>query len=243
MRAIPLVARPSGVVAQIGSRAAAPPPGMLAAQALHQDLGDQDLVDQTQSRRLPMAISDAFVTEILKPYREHARYLKSAELTQFSEEAVRDSASKESLVTGVGRFSIPESCYIDDTGHFNAVEFNICYNQLAYVVFGKCVEAGLMHQLWQGSVDMDSFSSKIPSYNDYKRHQLPAMLIVRVDDVRFFKPMKSDDFRAELKVERMTLLGQAGFFFTSITFSDSEGVKAKGSVVLAFQPNLTKSKD
>ena len=243
MRAIPLVARPSGGVAPIGNRAAAPPPGMLAAQALHQEPGFQNPVDQTSNHHLPMAISDAFVSEILKPYREHARYLKSAELTQFSEEALRDSASKESVVTGAGRFSIPESCYIDDTGHFNAVEFNICYNQLAYVVFAKCVEAGLMHQLWHGNVDMDSFSRHIPSYSDFKRHQLPAMLIVRVDDVRFFKPMKSDDFRAELRVERMTLLGQAGFFFTSITFSDCEGVKAKGSVVLAFQPNLTQPKD
>jgi hypothetical protein len=240
MSAIPLDARPVGGIVQISNRVAAPPPGMLAAQALHRQGGDRDLVHQTPSHRLPMAISDAFVAEILKPYREHARYLKSAELTQFSEEALRNSDSKECLVTGVGRFSIPESCYIDDTGHFNAVEFNICYNQLAYVVFGKCVEAGLMHQLWRGNVDMDSFSRHIPSYSDYKRHQLPAMLIVRVDDVRFFKPMKSDDFRAELRVERMTLLGQAGFFFTSITFSDCEGVKAKGSVVLAFQPNRTR---
>ena len=37
------------------------------------------------------------------------------------------------LISAKGRFSIPDSCYIDDTGHFNAVEFNICFNQLAYV--------------------------------------------------------------------------------------------------------------
>ena len=93
-----------------------------------------------------------------------------------------------------------------------------------------------MHQLWRVNVD-------IPSFAEYKRHQLPAMLIVRVDGVRFFKPMKSDDFRGELSIDRMTLLGQAGFFYTSITFSDCEGIKAKGSVVLAFQPSLTQLKD
>ena len=48
------------------------------------------------------------------------------------------------LITGKGRFSIPESCYIDSTGHFNAVEFNICYNQLAYVLFAGCINAGVM---------------------------------------------------------------------------------------------------
>ena len=121
-----------------------------------------------------------------------------------------------------------------DTGHFNAVEFNICFNQLAYVVFGKCVEAGLLQRIWPASVD------HIASFAEYKKHQLPAMLIVRVDGVRFFKPMKSDDFRAELSIDRMTMLGQAGFFYTTITFSDCEGVKAKGYVVLACQPNLTR---
>jgi hypothetical protein len=233
MLAIPLEARPPGGIAQNGNWAAALPPGMFAPH-LYEVLDSEPRGGV--GHRLPMAISDTFVADILKPYREHAKYLKSAEITHFSQKALEDSTSDESLVTGTGRFSIPESCYIDDTGHFNAVEFNICYNQLAYVVFGKCVEAGLMHQLWRVNVE-------IPSFAEYKRHQLPAMLIVRVDGVRFFKPMKSDDFRAELTIDRMTLLGQAGFFFTSITFSDCEGVKAKGSVVLAFQPNLTQHKD
>jgi hypothetical protein len=233
MLAIPLEARPPFGIAQNGNKAAALPPGMFAPH-LYEVLDSEPRGGVRH--RLPMAISDTFVADILKPYREHAKYLKSAEITHFSQKALEDSTSDESLVTGTGRFSIPESCYIDDTGHFNAVEFNICYNQLAYVVFGKCVEAGLMHQLWRVNVE-------IPSFAEYKRHQLPAMLIVRVDGVRFFKPMKSDDFRAELTIDRMTLLGQAGFFFTSITFSDCEGVKAKGSVVLAFQPNLTQHKD
>ena len=182
---------------------------------------------------LPIPISNAFVAEILKPYRPNARYLKSAEITRVSDRALYDSTSTESLITGTGRFSIPESCYIDDTGHFNAVEFNICFNQLAYVLFGKCVEAGVLQQIWPIS------GKYLSSFTEYKKHQLPAMLIVRVDGVRFFKPMKSDDFRAELTIDRMTMLGPAGFIYTTITFSDCDGVKAKGCVVLAFQPNLT----
>jgi (3R)-3-[(carboxylmethyl)amino]fatty acid synthase len=182
---------------------------------------------------LPIAISDTFVAEILKPYRPNAKYLKSAEITRVSDEALYDSTSKESLITAVGRFSIPESCYIDDTGHFNAVEFNICFNQLAYVLFGKSVEVGVLQKIWPVSANY------LSSFTEYKKHQLPAMLIVRIDGVRFFKPMKSGDFRAELSIDRMTMLGDAGFVYTTITFSDCDGVKAKGCVVLAFQPNLT----
>jgi hypothetical protein len=235
MNAISLLARPARSMVHVGNRAAALPPSMFTAHGC-ECTHSAKRGEREGGHRLPMAISDAFVADILKPYRAHATYLRSAEITQFSEQALENNASDVSLVTGTGRFSIPESCYIDDTGHFNAVEFNICYNQLAYVVFAKCVDAGLMHQLWRVNVD-------IPSFAEYKRHQLPAMLIARVDGVRFFKPMKSDDFRGELSIDRMTLLGQAGFFFTSITFSDCEGVKAKGSVVLAFQPNLTQLKD
>jgi hypothetical protein len=227
MRAIPLAARPSGGVAPIGNRAAAPPPGILAAQALHQELADQDLVHQTASHRLPMAISDAFVSEILKPYREHARYLKSAELTQFSEEALRNSDSKECLVTGVGRFSIPESCYIDDTGHFNAVEFNICFNQLAYVAFGKCLEANILKNLRLEGASV--------SFGDFKRHQLANMLIVSIES-RYYKMLKSDDFTAELTINRISASAGAYFVFTSIAFADAEGIKAKGTVLLAFAP-------
>jgi hypothetical protein len=184
------------------------------------------------SDSLPIGISDALVADILRPYRANARYLKSAEITHFCETAAQDSTSDESLIIGAGRFSIPESCYIDDTGHFNAVEFTICFNQLAYVVFGKSVEAGLMQRLRPRN-------AKIPSFAEYKRHQLPAMLIARIDGVRFLKPMKSDDFCGELSINKMAFVGEVGFFFTSVTFSDCEGAKAKGAVVLAFQPKLT----
>ena len=83
---------------------------------------------------LPANISKDFIDDILKPYRKHAQYLKSAELTHFQDKCSCATKGKDAgLITAKGRFSIPESCYIDDTGHFNAVEFNICFNQLAYV--------------------------------------------------------------------------------------------------------------
>jgi hypothetical protein len=176
---------------------------------------------------LSRVIPASFLTEVLAPYRDNAKYLRSAEITH-----VRGGAAGEAggLVTGRGRFAIPESCYIDDTGHFNAVEFNICYNQLAYVVFGHCIAGGIMPRLvpgWDQKVKL--------SYGDYRRHQLPSMLIARLEG-RFVKQLKSDDFAGELTVDRITVKGHGCFCFTTIAFSDAEGVKAHGSVVLAFSP-------
>ena len=195
--------------------------------------------DNVASRKLPLDISDAFVAEVLKPYRPNAKYLKSAQITHLSDKTSTENSAKDSaFVAGTGRFAIPESCYIDDTGHFNAVEFNICYNQLAYVVFGKCIEAGILQKLNSELQKLSDEKANVLSLSmvDYKRHQLPSMLIVSIEGVRFFKQLKSGDFRGELTINRVAPVGGAFFFFTTIAFSDAEGVKAKGSVVLAFVP-------
>ena len=185
-----------------------------------------DILDQ-----LPLKIADDFTADILKPYRAHAKYLKSAEITSFCDKsAATDFTSDTSLVTAKGRFAIPESCYIDDTGHFNAVEFNICYNQLAYVLFGKCIEAGLLGRLRREKVNVLSFP-------EFKRHQLPSMVIVSIES-RYYKQLQSDDFTGELVLNKISSVGDAWFFFTTISFADRGGVKAKGSVVLAFSPSF-----
>ena len=62
------------------------------------------------------------------------------------------------------------------------------------------------------------------------------MMIVSLES-RYFKPLNSKDFTAELTINKISAVGSAWFFFTTITFSDSEGVKAKGSVTLAFSPS------
>jgi FcoT-like thioesterase domain len=174
------------------------------------------------------AISKEFIADILKPYRTHAQYLRSAELTHFQDKSSTATKGKDAgLISAKGRFSIPCSCYIDDTGHFNAVEFNICFNQLAYVTFGKCLEANMLKNLRLEGGNV--------SFGDFKRHQLANMLIVSIES-RYYKMLKSDDFAAELTINRISASAGAYFVFTSITFSDAEGVKAKGTVLLAFAP-------
>jgi hypothetical protein len=170
-----------------------------------------------------LAISDAFVADILKPYRPNVRYLKSAEidLVRRDEPAWR-RAVRTGLLTGTGRFAIGDSCYIDDTGHFNAVEFNICYNQLAYVLFAKCIEGRHVPEL--------SFLD----FAEFKRQQLPSWLIVGIEDVRFTRQLCRREFTGVLSVDRMSKVRSTRFFFTTIAFADREGVKASGAVVLAY---------
>ena len=181
-----------------------------------------DSSNLSRGRELPMDVSEAFVADILKPYRPNAKYLKSAQITQFRE-SMEGNAKRVPLVTAKGRFSIPESCYIDDTGHFNAVEFNICYNQLAYVMFGKCFETGIVPKL------------RFLTLGEYRHHQLQSCFIASLES-RFLKQLKGNDFRGELTLNRLSWAGGMLFCFTSIAYSDGEAVKAHGPVVLAFNP-------
>lgn len=82
------------------------------------------------SERDNQQIPENIFHKVLLPYQENkTKYLKKATMINLEK--------KESgLLTIIGDFEILNSCYIDSTGHFNAVEFTICFNQLAYVLFG-----------------------------------------------------------------------------------------------------------
>ncbi|MFC4049741.1 FcoT family thioesterase [Actinomadura syzygii] len=93
------------------------------------------------------------LTQVLRPYRaKRCEYLTSAELT-----VERDPAGPaDQLRVGAAcTFEIPESCYIDDTGHFNAVEFNICFNQMFYYLVAKAVKERVVAPFSRW--DMDDF--------------------------------------------------------------------------------------
>src|ERR1051326_3438355 len=81
---------------------------------------------------LEAAVPASILETVLTPYKKHCRYLQSVP-------AEKDS-SGTALLNGRGTFSIPESCYIADTGPFNAVEFNICYNQLTYSLLAQAID-------------------------------------------------------------------------------------------------------
>jgi hypothetical protein len=177
---------------------------------------------------MPMTVSATLLAEILQPYHPAARYLKSAAITHFRDKSAEGVHANRGLISARGTFSICQSCYIEDTGHFNAVEFNICFNQLAYVMFGKCIDAGLMHKL-------RCDKNEVPTFAEFKQHQLPNMVIVQIES-RYYHQLDSGAFEGTLELDRIAPVGNAWFFFTTMTFADHEAIKAKGKVVLAFSP-------
>lgn len=149
---------------------------------------------------------------VLRPYKEHCRYLQSATVSV-----------KNGLGTARGEFSIPSPCYIDDTGHFNAVEFNICYNQLVYYLLAKSIKEQAVPALADWSVD------------DYWVRQLPDILIARFRSV-FRSQIDSSSFSGEVafrSIDHSNVRQPMVLTDTTCRFWDKNGGRADGEVLLA----------
>ena len=129
---------------------------------------------------------DVLLERVLTPYKDHCKYLRSAVVT---DTAGRASARCE--------FEIPESCYIDDTGHLNSVEVNICFNQMMYYLVAKSVQDGLGTGFESWTLD------------DFWKRQLPDILIARFSS-NFRRPVNPRAFSGEMEFRSVTRRAPAG---------------------------------
>ncbi len=151
---------------------------------------------------------------VLTPYKDNCQYLKSAIV--FSDK----SDLYDNKLTSEGEFSIPESCYIDDTGHFNSVEFNICYNQLMYYTIAKSI-----------AEDASEFFSDW-DLNMFWRKQLPNILIVGFKST-FRKPVDARTFYGKMQFLRSSNKMGVQYVNTTISFNDNKSGSCNGEVKLA----------
>ncbi|MGY5100491.1 (2E)-enoyl-ACP glycyltransferase [Streptomyces sp. 900105245] len=169
----------------------------------------------TTSARRPYATDTDLLERVLAPYKAHCKYLTSAVVTPGPE---HPAARCE--------FVIPESCYIDDTGHLNSVEVNIAYNQMMYYLVAKSVQEGLLAGFEDWTLD------------DFWRHQLPDILIARFSG-SFRRPIDPRAFSGEmefLSVTRREPDGRGPFLHarTSYRYWDADGGRCDGEATLAF---------
>ncbi|NER31346.1 MAG: hypothetical protein F6J89_27955 [Symploca sp. SIO1C4] len=156
---------------------------------------------------------EILLAEVLKPYKTHCKYLKSAEVIQEGE------PQNGGRVIGKCEFEIPESCYIDDTGHFNSVEFNICYNQMMYYVIAKSVKEKLMasFQAW--------------TMSDYWAKQLPDIYIVNFES-SFRRAMQARQFWGEIEFINTRIKFGLMYIVTKCRYWDDQGGNCSGNVKL-----------
>lgn len=126
-------------------------------------------------------------------------------------------------VFGTGDFGFQQSCYIEETGHFNAVEFIISYNQLIYYTLAASVRDGLIPQLSNWDLA------------DYWQRQLPSVLISKMA-TRFRQPINSRSYRGVLTITDIEFRERSRPMIalqTNVEFSDDEIGSALGDVEIA----------
>ena len=162
----------------------------------------------------------SLLARVLRVYKPHCRYLKSATVR------FKQGQSGSRHPSCIGEFEIPESCYIDSTGHFNSVEFNICYNQLAYYAIAKLIADGSTQVFGDWTLD------------DFWSRQLPNILIINFRST-FRRAMRGQVFSGELEIvniaerERSETLPRLIFLDTVCRYWDASGGYCHGEVKAA----------
>jgi hypothetical protein len=176
------------------------------------------LVANNQQQSVIFEHDAALMAKVLKCYFDHTQYLKHARVEKHGDIATGGK------ITVTGHFAIDESCYIEDTGHFNAVEFNICYNQIMYYGIAKAVKHGLFGE---------SFAKW--TLEHYFEKQLPDVLIVNFQST-FKRGINARNFKGEIDfvTTRTVTKGQGMLFVKTLCrFYDDEHGYSEGCVDLA----------
>ncbi len=151
-------------------------------------------------------ISKKILEATLEPYKRECRYLVEAEID---------------YPIGIGRFKIPNSFYAKEgisTGHFNATDMMICYNQLAYTFFADSLQKGLISEIGN-------------SLKYSEEYQLKNSLITDMNNIKFHKPIDPKEFKGEIKLEKIIPKREDLIFFK--TFFSFENGKVTGNIDLA----------
>lgn len=131
-------------------------------------------------------VSTESLEQTLDCYLPDVRYLRGADVTHVEGFFPFESELGNCVAVADGDFASQPPWYIRDTGHFNALEFNICYNQLAFVLVRHCVELGLNSTL----------SDHLPR-EEFVQRMLPSLVILRYS-VIFDRPMQAATFTGRL---------------------------------------------
>ncbi|HET7500124.1 MAG TPA: FcoT family thioesterase [Kofleriaceae bacterium] len=164
-------------------------------------------------------VSDELIQSILTPYRAECRYLQKLWIDCYDPPGAPTGAVGGSIV-GRGQFAIPESFYIVDTGHFNAVEFNLCFNQIGYVYLAYCFD----HKLIPPIAEVDL------AY--YRRQQLGGLLIAKFSST-YRTQMRAARFWGEFSLSKTIERNSLWLLDTRIRYWDDGDGRSEGSALLA----------
>ena len=171
---------------------------------------------------ITLSFDSALLERLLAPYKSHCRYIRDLTLQYPSNRRPPHPDDRASWITIEGRCGISGSCYINDTGHLNAVEFNISYNQLLYAGLTASVQHSLIAELQHWSLE------------DWWSRQLPDVLIIDYH-ARFRRPMCPRAFHGRFEIRQVVPKRHKHLVLlhTACQMGDDNGGSSDADVVIA----------
>lgn len=130
---------------------------------------------------MSMSVSEDIINKALVTYiAKNTRYLTEAQISQ----------QDNNIILTAG-FSIKESCYLSpNSGHFNAVESLMCFNQMLYVA----LLGGIKEKMF-------SFYNHITP-DDFNKHRR-KVYILEMEKIKFKKQIDNNYFQGFLELKPM----------------------------------------
>ncbi len=162
-------------------------------------------------------IDNDFLLKALKPYSsKEAVYLQEASVLSLGK------LRSNSNYIVQGKFSIESPCYVDETGHFNGVEFVICYNQIGAVSLAYATQNKLLLCLQDLTVE------------DFYILYMSGIYITRLEST-YKSLINPKEFSCKFEVIKERKGSRLSILKTLVEFSDPQGGIASGKVDLAIK--------
>jgi hypothetical protein len=162
------------------------------------------------------AFSAAFLPTVLAPYKSYCQHLQSGE---YRSGDIDDAGAVCSLAV---EFDVSPGWYIESTGHFNAVDAIICFNQAGYLCVANLLEKE------------DVYVQDRPSLLDYQQRMLPDMLIAKLD-IEFKKAIVPPKVSGRFTINTVRKFKAQFIADASCRFSDGFGGEARIDAMIAFK--------
>lgn len=164
-------------------------------------------------------VSPGLLDLMLEPYNDACRYVRTATFRE------HDLSQGRKALSLTGQLCIP-SCYYarnqaSGPGHFNATEFILGFNQLAYCMLAQGIEQSLLPELGMSTAQ------------ELKDAQMERCYIGKIKEICFRKPIIPQNFLGTVRIDKTISRSGRVFYSVDTTYGDAQGGSASGKFTIA----------
>ena len=151
------------------------------------------------------------------------QHILSKYWTTYVTDSFISHSKQNNEITMWSKLGIDKPWYCNDTGHMNAPELNIAFNQMMYVTIYYGISYSLIGQL-----SNNNFAVSLENYMD---EVWPDFVITKIES-QFVKPIQVNDFSGALRIKNITASPSDRHLFFDIDLTAVAGSKQFPELVI-----------